>query len=501
MARMVWVPPMDELSNSTTASGAVALLYVESDHLVADRILKYPQTDKVIDARVGHSENLQGVLERAVGALVVVSPEALANRRMRAAYTYALEEGKPLVVILGRKCKLPFELRAAPSISLDGDEELAPFALDQALQAARSHSIGSSARRTHRRLRPNRRLPALFFSHRRAALVLTSILCVAASIVAVLAAQGRIHLMPRTPDAMVEYPILTPQSGPTAVAVASDDTVWFTESLVGKVGHAVSSGSMSEIALADGAAPSTICAGPHDSIWVTIQGGSQGTLGEISNSGTLRTHDFPSPSLTQNVLGGITTGPDGNLWFLEETANAVGHMNPSGEVTTLSLDLPIAGVPSPIFASITVGQDGNLWFADRSHNRIGRVDVHGHVTTFPIPTPASAPAGITSGPDGSLWFTENAANQIGRVSLNGVITEFALPPDRGPASIVSGVDGYLWFTEFQHSALGRLAISGQLAEYTTPTPSSKPVGLAVDYEGNLWFAEYGASQIGELRFR
>src|SRR2546429_7016675 len=52
---------------------------------------------------------------------------------------------------------------------------------------------------------------------------------------------------------------------------------------------------------------------------------------------------------------------------------------------------------------ITTGPDGNLWFT--AGTDIGRITTAGSVTAFPIPTASSGPQGITAGPDANLWLT------------------------------------------------------------------------------------------------
>lgn len=78
---------------------------------------------------------------------------------------------------------------------------------------------------------------------------------------------------------------------------------------------------------------------------------------------------------------------------------------------------------------VTTGPDGALWFTEFSANKIGRITTAGVVTEFALPTAGSSPEGITTGPDGALWFAEHDSNKIGRivpdpvwsatVSLNG----------------------------------------------------------------------------------
>ena len=105
-------------------------------------------------------------------------------------------------------------------------------------------------------------------------------------------------------------------------------------------------------------------------------------------------------------------------------------------------------VPNSGPQGITTGPDGNLWFTEANSNQIGRISPSGVITQFTIPTANSNPMGITAGPDGNLWFTEETANQIGRITPTGTITEFPISsPDSDPIGITAGSDGNLWFTE------------------------------------------------------
>jgi virginiamycin B lyase len=82
--------------------------------------------------------------------------------------------------------------------------------------------------------------------------------------------------------------------------------------------------------------------------------------------------------------------------------------------------------PVPTAASypsgITSGPDGNLWFTETDGNKIGRVTPSGVFTEFPIPTANSSPYAITSGPDRKPWFTEYWGNKIGRLTPSGAFT-------------------------------------------------------------------------------
>jgi virginiamycin B lyase len=65
---------------------------------------------------------------------------------------------------------------------------------------------------------------------------------------------------------------------------------------------------------------------------------------------------------------------------------------------------------------ITTGPDGALWFTEFADNKIGRITMQGGITEFSLPASGEAPKNITAGPGGTLWFTESASNQIGRLT-------------------------------------------------------------------------------------
>ena len=67
-------------------------------------------------------------------------------------------------------------------------------------------------------------------------------------------------------------------------------------------------------------------------------------------------------------------------------------------------------------SGITAGPDGNLWFVENGYNGyIGMINPTTHaISEFATPTASSAPHCITAGPDGNLWFTEyNTATRSG----------------------------------------------------------------------------------------
>ena len=203
--------------------------------------------------------------------------------------------------------------------------------------------------------------------------------------------------------------------------------------------------------------------------------------------------EFPVPTSNRNP-NGITTGPDGNLWFNETGGNKIGKMTPSGTFTEYPVPTSNSGLEN-----ITTGPDGNLWFTEANGNQIGRITPSGIIAEFPIPTSGSYPEDITVGPDGNLWFTEYFGNQIGRITPNGSITEFPLPNgNSNPNYITTGPDGNLWFTEYGTNLIGQITTSGSITEFPIPTSGSNPRGITTGPDGNLWFTEVTGNQIGQI---
>jgi PKD repeat protein len=126
---------------------------------------------------------------------------------------------------------------------------------------------------------------------------------------------------------------------------------------------------------------------------------------------------------------GITTGPDGNLWFAEANGNKIGRITTAGIVTEFTVP---TGGGWPV--DIVSGADGNLWFAEPGGNKIGRITTTGVITEFTIPTASCNPQGIASGPDGNLWFTEHDGNKIGSITSGGATCTLTCTANANPIS-------------------------------------------------------------------
>jgi streptogramin lyase len=273
---------------------------------------------------------------------------------------------------------------------------------------------------------------------------------------------------------------ISPGSGLAAITTGPDGNLWFTESNTRRIGRITPGGVVTEFSEGISARPAWITTGPDGNLWFTE---SAGQIGQIAPAGVVT--EFIASTSRLWVLGPITAGPDGNLWFTESTAqcfrsvdlcaSSIGRITPQGIVSHFPLGFTLFGL-----GGITAGPDGNLWFMESNFTGgIGRITPGGVITHFGNGiAPSTRSAGITVGPDGRLWFTESAG-RIGRIALDGVIVEFNAGITAGshPARITVGSDGNVWFTESSANQIGRITAC---LNASACSPSTTTVGSSVN---------------------
>jgi len=252
-------------------------------------------------------------------------------------------------------------------------------------------------------------------------------------------------------------------------------------------------GDITEFALPPGSGPDGITTGPDGNLWFTA---SSGRVGRITPTGTIT--EYAAGITTEPGQRGITTGPDGNLWFTEASRDRIGRITPDGTVTEYATGITAGSSPF----GIATGPDGNLWFTENGGHRIGRITPTGTVTEYTTGiTPGSGPYLITEGPDGNLWFTENRGDRIGRITPDGTVTEFGIGTSARatPVGITSGPDGNLWFTESNGGRIGQITPTGTVTQFGTGiSAGSTPDGITSGPDGNLWFTEFNSDRIGRI---
>ena len=207
---------------------------------------------------------------------------------------------------------------------------------------------------------------------------------------------------------------------------------------------------------------------------------------------------MPSPSIRCRPravsLGEITAGPDGALWFTEQSGNRIGRITTLGQITEFTLPRVASG---PI--GIAPGPDGALWFTELNRQP-DRAD-HDLRTVHRVPVGVlEPPADRHHGRgDGNLWFTERLGNAVGRITPGGSIDEFVVPASTpNLVGIAAGPDGNVWFAELGGNNVGRITPDGTIAEFPLPNPNSQPFAIAQGTDGAMWFTEQSGNRIGRI---
>jgi len=295
---------------------------------------------------------------------------------------------------------------------------------------------------------------------------------------------------------------------PQYIAAGADGNLWFAEFLANAVGRITPSGTVTNFTagITQVVAPPSVLAGyPYSGVWGMVKGPDgnmwftetyANAIGRITPAGAVT--EFSAGISSSAHPESITAGPDGNLWFTEQNGYRIGRITTAGVVTEFGTGI----TPNAILRGIASGPDGNLWFTELTANKIGRITPAGVVTEFSAGlTPGASPGDITAGPDGNMWFTESVTGKIGRITPAGVITEFSagISVNPGLAGIVLGPDGNLWFAEATANKIGRITSAGVVAEFSNGiSPGASPTRITVGPDGNLWFTESAGNAIGRI---
>ncbi len=194
----------------------------------------------------------------------------------------------------------------------------------------------------------------------------------------------------------------------------------------------------------------------------------------------------------------LTFGPEGSLWFtwvnpFSAAVSGLGRLTAQGEVVEYPLDDGVQDV----IGGITVGADGNLWFANTGAGRIGRSTPSGEIAERALGGRSPRPTGIVRAADGALWLTEPTADRIVRVDRSGKITRLALPPGSRPTAIAASPDGTLWVSEAGVGRIARVA-AGRVFQISVPRRHWTPGALAVTSDGSVWFGDREKPRIGRI---
>ena len=158
--------------------------------------------------------------------------------------------------------------------------------------------------------------------------------------------------------------------------------------------------------LQSNAVPDGITTGSDGNVWFEDNYGNQRAVGRIKPSGAIKefTH-----GLGAGLQDDITLGADGNVWVEQSMPGGIARITPTGAITQFTKGL-LAGAGSD-GDQLVSGPDGNLWFTDRGAVAIGRVALQ-----LP-PAARTGPAGDVSGSSASVFGFVNPLGSATKVSF------------------------------------------------------------------------------------
>ena len=288
--------------------------------------------------------------------------------------------------------------------------------------------------------------------------------------------------------AVVEFAMLQPNDTPTAIAVAPDQTVWFTLDSVNAIGR-IRQGKLERLPEPGmNAEPIGLAVTPDGAAWYPDAPARQ--IHRVSPAGEVVSLTLETPIAK---LGKIAAAPDGAVWFTEASMYSITRLK-DGQLERHVIDSMRGG---PL--GIAVAPDGSVWASLQAANQLLQVTANGEMKAFDIPTPGSSPSDVVVDRTGAVWFLEFRGNRIGRLQ-DGRFEEFSLGPEAvGLSGLSVAQDGSVWFGMLRKAALGRLR-DGAIEYFPLPRKTARPYGVAIDAQDNVWYTDI-TGFVGQLPAR
>jgi len=221
-------------------------------------------------------------------------------------------------------------------------------------------------------------------------------------------------------------------------------------------------------------------------MWYTDYSGQQ--LIKMNMNGNVAR--FPLASFNPHAMA---VGSDGKFYVGSQNQADIDIVTTAGAVTQKAI--PSADVIG-YAGSMTLGPDGNVWFTENSH--VGKITTGGAISEFAYSDGSTSNYydSIASGPDGNLWVAEYFKPAVDKVTTAGTMTQFALACN--PEGIVSAA-GSLWIACNNNDFL-QLNTAGTVIGtfYNYFGFSTNGNFLTVGPDGNPWFGTSSDSVIAEF---
>ncbi len=305
---------------------------------------------------------------------------------------------------------------------------------------------------------------------------------------------------PVTPNVSFEYKVTTASSSPFAIVTGRDGFLYFSEQAASQIGQLTTGGVIKEIKTKTAAAgPAGILVSVGDgNIWFTES--LNHSISTITSFTTGATNEYAvawANSKPQFLTNGVVQN---TMYFTDPGANAIGEITTSGTITG-PFAIPTANANPQ---GITQGPDNNIWFCENNAAKIGHLNVATNTVDHEYALAAGAnPYNIIVGPDGALWFTENnpAAPKLGRLTTTGVLNEYPLTGAKSALGLILDVFNNIDLVDSANNAIGQFNVNSlTYTEYPIKTATSGATWITLGPDQKLYFTETTANQIGQFSY-
>jgi virginiamycin B lyase len=206
------------------------------------------------------------------------------------------------------------------------------------------------------------------------------------------------------------FPLGTVQGrpmGPQSLQFDASGMLWFTAVAGGSIGRldpvtgAVQTWPIPVSNAATPPAPFSLSVAADGRIWFgLLSGGAVGFLDPSTGQITLL--HLPDP---QAAVFALTHDAQGRIWFTELQSGKLGFLDPAtNRIIERTVPIP-QGIPAALYAIVST-PNGDIWFANNTANALVRYRLSAAAfTIFQLSEPESPPYGLTLDRAGTLWFT------------------------------------------------------------------------------------------------
>ena len=292
-----------------------------------------------------------------------------------------------------------------------------------------------------------------------------------------------------------EYPVPA-GTHPHDVAPALDGgIVWYTAQHIGALGRLdPATGETHHIPLGAGSAPHGVIVGPDGAPWIT-DSGLNAIVRVDPQTEEVQVYPLPAESGYAN-LNTAVFDPNGIHWFTGQQG-IYGRLDPSSGAMQV-FEAPRGRGPY----GITTTPDGAVYYASLANSYVGQIDPQtGAATVLEPPTSGQGARRVWSDSQGRIWVSEWNSGQVSMYDpANNSWREWKLPGGN-PETYAVYVDDQdvVWLSDFGSNSLVRFEPTTEtFTVFELPSPNAA-VRQILGRPGEIWGAESGADKLVVIR--